>query len=262
MGSRERLEETKWQLFGEGARAILNARDRASLHRAPSLNQRAHWFFAGDEDDTVPFNGRITALIGTRHIFDTDHGVTHTLETNVRVPGAHNRANLAAAIAAAMELEVNAEAIAAAIPDLHLPEGRYERTDLKNGTYLIYDAYNANAAGMLAALDAFAAEQAARRVAVLSSMAELGEAAADLHRRVGARAAKTNVDVLLVGGEFASELSLGAIREGLSSERIVPFVTNSQAAQWLRDNARSGDAILLKGSRKYHLEEIVTELQS
>lgn len=262
MGSRERLEETKWQLFGNGARAILNARDRASVARAPSLAQRAHWFFAGDEEDTVPFSGWVTAVVGDRHVYEIDHGVTRILETQIRLPGAHNRANLAAAIAGATELGVDLEAIAAAIPDLHLPEGRYERINLQNDSYLIYDAYNANAAGMLAALDAFAGEHAKRRIAVLSSMAELGEAAADLHRRVGARAAKNKVDVLLVGGEFASELSMGAIREGLSSERIVPFMTNSQAAQWLRTNARSGDAILLKGSRKYHLEEIVAELRS
>ena len=37
MGSRERLEETKWALFSRGARAVLNARDDASLRRAASL---------------------------------------------------------------------------------------------------------------------------------------------------------------------------------------------------------------------------------
>ena len=42
----------------------------------------------------------------------------------------------------------------------------------------------------------------------------------------------------------------------------MPFVTNAQAAQWVRENARSGDAVLLKGSRKYRLEEIVQELRA
>jgi UDP-N-acetylmuramoyl-tripeptide--D-alanyl-D-alanine ligase len=92
-------------------------------------------------------------------------------------------------------------------------------------------------------------------------MAELGEGAADLHRRVGGHAAATKVDVLLVGGEFAGELALGARSAGLPSERIVPFMTNEQAARWVRDHARAGDAVLLKGSRKYKLEEIVEELR-
>ena len=93
-------------------------------------------------------------------------------------------------------------------------------------------------------------------------MAELGEESAQLHARVGGHAAATKVDVMLVGGEFAGELALGAARAGFSSERIVPFATNAQAAQWVRENARSGDAVLVKGSRKYRLEEVVEELRS
>jgi UDP-N-acetylmuramyl pentapeptide synthase len=38
-------------------------------------------------------------------------------------------------------------------------------------------------------------------------------------------------------------------------------MTNEQAASWVRSNARAGDAVLLKGSRKYKLEEIVEELR-
>ena len=261
MGSRERLEETKWALFGSGAKAILNARDVASIHRAPSLDTRPHWFAAGEVGENPPIHGRVSALAGPfRWIeIDGDREDVHVIES--RVPGAHNRENLAAALAAATELGVEPLELVRAIPELVLPRGRYERVRLESGVALIYDAYNANAAGMIAALDAFAGEDARRRIALLASMAELGEGAADLHRRVGGHAAATKVDVLLVGGEFAGELALGARNAGLPSERIVPFVTNEQAAQWVRENARAGDAVLLKGSRKYRLEEIVEELR-
>ncbi|HET9030083.1 MAG TPA: UDP-N-acetylmuramoyl-tripeptide--D-alanyl-D-alanine ligase [Candidatus Aquilonibacter sp.] len=260
MGSRERLEETKWSIFGGGARAIVNARDAASIRRAPTLASPPHWFFAGERDSTIPTTGRVTALCGNE-LIDRRQSDVRTIETTVRVPGAHNRENLAAAIAAALEYDVDIDAIGRALPDVSLPEGRYERIALPSGVTLIYDAYNANAAGMMAALDAFEQEAAARRIALLSSMAELGEEASELHRRVGAHAAKTRVDVMLVGGEFAAELSHGALRAGLSSERIVPFATNEQAAQWLKSHACEGDAVLLKGSRRYRLEEIVEELQ-
>ncbi|HVA27816.1 MAG TPA: UDP-N-acetylmuramoyl-tripeptide--D-alanyl-D-alanine ligase [Candidatus Baltobacteraceae bacterium] len=262
MGSRERLEEAKWALFDTGARAVLNAGDSASLARAPSLREAPHWFIATEVDGNIPFNGRITALVGTVQLLDISSGAHRSVDVDVRVPGKHNRENLVAAAAAALELGVALEELAAVIPDLTLPRGRYERIELVTGVTLIYDAYNANAAGMFAALDAFAQERAQRRIALLASMAELGEQAAELHVRVGAHAAAIKVDVLLVGGEFAGELALGASRAGLSSERIVPFVTNAQAAEWLRDHARSGDAVLLKGSRKYRLEEIVEELVS
>jgi UDP-N-acetylmuramoyl-tripeptide--D-alanyl-D-alanine ligase len=260
MGTRERLEETKWSIFSTGARAVVNARDAASIRRAPTLAHRPHWFFAGESRHEIPTTGRVTAICGSV-LLDSDGPNERSVAVDVRVPGAHNRENLAAAIAAALEFDVDLDAMAAAIPGIILPEGRYQRLRLPSGVVLIYDAYNANAAGMMAALDAFAEEEAGRRIALLGSMAELGEAASELHRQVGRHAAETNVDVMLVGGEFAAELSTGALRAGLSSERIVPFATNAQAAQWVRENARSGDAVLLKGSRKYRLEEIVEELR-
>jgi UDP-N-acetylmuramoyl-tripeptide--D-alanyl-D-alanine ligase len=114
---------------------------------------------------------------------------------------------------------------------------------------------------MIAALDAFAGETAARRIAVLASMAELGEESSALHERVGAHAA-ARVDVLLVRGDHATELARGAKRAGLDARQIVVVETNLQAARWLRDHARSDDVVLLKGSRKYKLEEIVEELRT
>jgi UDP-N-acetylmuramoyl-tripeptide--D-alanyl-D-alanine ligase len=261
MGSPQRLEDTKWAIFETGARAILNAGDVVSIRRAPSLSAPAHWFFSAEPGSDIPMHGRVTALSGARRWIELDGRREQTYDIDVRVPGAHNRANMAAAIAAAVEYGIDPKAIVRALPEIELPHGRYERIPLPSGVMLIYDAYNANTAGMMAALDAFAAENAPRRIALLASMAELGEGAADLHRRVGGHAAATKVDVMLVGGEFAGELARGAQSAGLPSERIVPFMTNEQAARWVRDHARAGDAVLLKGSRKYKLEEIVEELR-
>jgi UDP-N-acetylmuramoyl-tripeptide--D-alanyl-D-alanine ligase len=146
------------------------------------------------------------------------------------------------------------------LPQLELPDGRFQSIRMAGRPRIIFDAYNANASGVVAALDAFAQEAGARRIAVLGSMAELGDEAAELHERVGAHAA-TKVDALLVGGDYAERIAGGAERAGFSSQRIVRFATNSEAAAWLRANAREEDVVLLKGSRKYKLEEIVEELK-
>ena len=179
----------------------------------------------------------------------------------MRIPGAHNRANVAAAIAGALELGLSLEPLIKELPALRLPQGRYDRLGAVSGIRLIYDAYNANASGMIAALDAFATESASRRIAVLASMAELGDESKELHERVGAHAAG-RVDILLVRGEYAAELARGAERGGLESQQIVEIGTNAQAAHWLREHARPDDVVLLKGSRKYRLEEIVEELRT
>ncbi len=46
MGSRERLEETKWALFSRGARAVLNAADAVCRLRAGTLAEAPAWFAA------------------------------------------------------------------------------------------------------------------------------------------------------------------------------------------------------------------------
>ncbi len=254
-GSRERLARTKWGLFSLGAQAVLNAGDSESVLRAAALDSPPLWFGAGKprvpgvwiEDD-----GTLSLTYGS----DVE---THALE--IPLPGAHNRANLAAAIAGALIAGVPAGTIAARVPQLTLPPGRYERMTMPGGMHVIYDAYNANATGMIATLDAFAGEPAERRIAVLASMAELGSDAPALHERVGAHAAKANVDMLLCGGDFASSLAAGAMAAGFPSDRIELFRSNGDAVRWLRDHAGPRDAVLLKGSRKYKMEEIVQTLR-
>jgi UDP-N-acetylmuramoyl-tripeptide--D-alanyl-D-alanine ligase len=82
-----------------------------------------------------------------------------------------------------------------------------------------------------------------------------------MHERVGAAAARAKVDRLLVGGDFAAELARGACAAGLSESAIFTYAANADAVAWLRDNARSGDLVLLKASRRYKLEEIVDGLR-
>jgi UDP-N-acetylmuramoyl-tripeptide--D-alanyl-D-alanine ligase len=112
--------------------------------------------------------------------------------------------------------------------------------------------------GTLATLETFAHEAAQRRIAVLGSMAELGDDAATMHRRVGAAAAGAS-EIILAGGDFAADIVRGASDAGAAS-RLLTFNGNADAVAWLRANARPGDAILLKGSRKYKMEEIADAL--
>jgi UDP-N-acetylmuramoyl-tripeptide--D-alanyl-D-alanine ligase len=142
---------------------------------------------------------------------------------------------------------------------LEQPARRYETIVLAGGKRLIFDAYNASMSGTLATLAAFANESAQRRIAVLGSMAELGGDAALMHRRVGAAAAGAS-EIVLAGGDFAAEIVRGAADAGVPASRIVRYGENAAAVAWLQANARPGDAILLKGSRKYKMEEIADAL--
>ncbi|MGH7737751.1 MAG: UDP-N-acetylmuramoyl-tripeptide--D-alanyl-D-alanine ligase [Candidatus Tyrphobacter sp.] len=258
MGSRQRIEETKWALFSRGALAVLNVFDDASRRRATELSNRPQWFFAGAREPSDPPLPCCAIVGDDRLVLLRDEGRSERA-LDVRLAGAHNRENLAAALAGAIAVGAPLDALVDAVPSLHLPLGRFERVAL-SGVDFIYDAYNASATGTLASLDAFAQEPATRRIAVLGGMLELGEESESLHERVGAHAASC-VQHLLAGGAFRHATARGALSAGLCAERIVEYEANGEAARWLREHVRPGDLVLLKGSRGYRLEEILAELR-
>jgi UDP-N-acetylmuramoyl-tripeptide--D-alanyl-D-alanine ligase len=267
-GSHERLADTKWGIFATGAAAVLNSCDEESLARAASLPARPVWFgtehVAGPGDDAtrvlVLHAGESDALavIGSASGGRPASGM---YGADISVPGEHNRQNIAAAAAAVVALGFPPGMVAATLSSLALPSGRYERIELDFGD-VIYDAYNASMSGTLATLSSFASEAASRRIAVLGGMAELGDDAPRMHAEIGAAAARSNLDRLLVGGEFAAEIAQGALDAGFDRSCIVRYSDNGEAISWLLKHRRSGDLVLLKASRRYRLEEIVEGLRA
>jgi UDP-N-acetylmuramoyl-tripeptide--D-alanyl-D-alanine ligase len=257
MGTPERLAHTKWGLFRGGARAVLNLADPASRVRAESLDAAPIWFGAGGVEPPPGARAVVIPDAQTLVIYDAGGRVERAIDA--RVPGEHNRRNLAAALAAALAAGFAPDVLAPHVGAVKQPPRRYETILLAGDKRLIFDAYNASMTGTLATLDAFAHEPAGRRIAVLGSMAELGADAAHMHRRVGAAAAGAS-EIILAGGDFAADIVRGAADAGAAASRILSYAENGAAVAWLRANARAGDAILLKGSRKYKMEEIADAL--
>ena len=266
MGSPERLLETKWGVFATGASRVLPRGDERLAARARAEGAPVTWFDARAEvsgeisPESWDAGHRAVTLVGRESLVVRDRdGDARSFPIDVTLPGEHNLRNVAAAAAAAYALDVAPERIAAALAHLELPQGRYERISL--GTYAaIFDAYNASMSGTLATLASFAREPAARRIAVLGSMAELGPTADEMHERVGAAAARSALDALLVGGDYGGALRRGAREAGFPDERIVPFRSNEIALAWLQANLRADDLVLFKASRKYRLETILSGL--
>ncbi len=259
MGSRRRLADTKWGLFRGGAQAVLNLADADSRERAAALTTPPMWFGVGADEPPAGAAAVIVRDVRTLAVYAG--GVCTEIAVAVGVPGEHNRRNLAAALAAASVAGFPPARLAPYVGLLAQPAQRYETIALADGKRLIFDAYNASMSGTLATLDAFAQESAERRIAVLGSMAELGADAAQMHRRVGAAAAGAS-EFILAGGDYAADIVRGATDAGAAASRILAYAENAAAVAWLRANARAGDAILLKGSRKYRMEEIADALRA
>ncbi len=126
---------------------------------------------------------------------------------------------------------------------------------------IINDAYNANPRSMREALATLAGMPVAgRRFMVIGDMLELGELSANAHTELGRDIAKHPIDVLVTVGELASLAAEGAASEGMDKDRVLALETRHDAAEYLKKNTRSGDCLLIKGSRGAAMEEVIREL--
>jgi UDP-N-acetylmuramoyl-tripeptide--D-alanyl-D-alanine ligase len=116
--------------------------------------------------------------------------------------GAHQALNAEAAAAAGLAAGVPLDAAAAALATASLSKWRMELRDLAGGAMLLNDSFNANPDSARAALDALAAIEGGRRIAVLGEMRELGDDSEAEHRAVGEYAA-SRADVVVAVGEAA-----------------------------------------------------------
>jgi len=167
--------------------------------------------------------------------------------------GAHQALDAAAAAAAGLAAGRRLDDVAAALATAVLSKWRMERRELACGATLLDDSYNANPDSARAALDALAAIEGRRRIAVLGEMLELGDGSEAEHRAVGAYAA-ARADVVAAVGEGARPIADGA------GERAVALPGNDAAVDWLRDHLAPGDVLLVKASRGARLDEIAAAL--
>ena len=160
------------------------------------------------------------------------------------VSGAHMASNAAAALAVAGVVGVDITVAAAALAQAALSARRMQVVTTVDGGLLINDAYNANPASMAAALEALAAIEAERRVAVLGVMAELADPTAE-HRAIAQRAAELGIELVAVETEHYGSMP---IRRDAVRDAIVPIV--------------AGTAVLVKGSLVAGLGPVADELAS
>jgi UDP-N-acetylmuramoyl-tripeptide--D-alanyl-D-alanine ligase len=161
----------------------------------------------------------------------------------------------ACAIVAGMSLEEAASGLGRAPAPVRLALGR-----ASCGALLINDTYNAAPLSVMAALDLLA-ELPGRRVAVLGAMRELGAYEATGHQQVGEHAAQ-RVDLLVTVGETARLIGQAALAAGLAKDKVLAVADNTSAVQTLRESLQASDAVLIKGSRSLHMEDIVAAISA
>lgn len=179
-------------------------------------------------------------------------------ETRVYVPaaGEHNVRNALAALAVADAVGVPLEKAARAVAQYEPPAMRQQIREAR-GVTLIDDTYNASPDSMRAALKILAdLKTAGKKYAVLADMLELGDYAVQGHRETGAFAAACGVDCVVGVGPLSKHIVEGFGNTGNG----VWFASNAEASAFLKERIQPGDAVLCKGSRSMHTDEIIRAL--
>jgi UDP-N-acetylmuramoyl-tripeptide--D-alanyl-D-alanine ligase len=168
--------------------------------------------------------------------------------------------NLLAAAAVSFSFGLSFDEIRPAIAGLRPLPHRGALVEAGRGVRVYDDSYNSNPRALAVALESLGARPAARKVAVLADMLELGDAAAAFHRRAGETVARTGWDVLVAVGPLAAHIADGAAAAGMSATAIHRFADAGAAAAAVVSLVREGDLVLVKGSRGMRTEAIVDAL--
>ncbi|GMV08049.1 MAG: UDP-N-acetylmuramoyl-tripeptide--D-alanyl-D-alanine ligase [Gemmatimonadota bacterium] len=179
------------------------------------------------------------------------HGHTVTLG----VPGRHAVVNALLALAVAQLLDVPAKAAAQGISAVE-PGGMRGEVRRVGDLTLLVDCYNANPPSVRAALELLHGHAGQRKVAVLGSMLELGEASERLHAEVLRHALALGVDTVVATGAFASAA------QGVGDGRVLAFAEWKDAYAPLRDLLEGDEVVLLKASRGVALEGMLPLLEA
>ena len=167
-------------------------------------------------------------------------------DVRLAVSGRHMASNAAAAIAVAGVVEGTVDAAAEALATAGVSGRRMEVARAASGAIVVNDAYNANPDSMRAALDALAAIDARRRIAVLGPMGELDDIDAG-HARVAADAAEREIQLVAVG----------TARYGVAPVADTAAAFDPAVLGELGD----GDAVLVKASNSAGLWVIAERLR-
>ncbi|HEY2658134.1 MAG TPA: UDP-N-acetylmuramoyl-tripeptide--D-alanyl-D-alanine ligase [Caulobacteraceae bacterium] len=239
--------------------AVLNADNRwfdLLKAEAEAVGARVVRFGAADGCDAQLTGFDIApggAVVGARL-----HG--RSLRFPIRQSGAHWGPNSLAVLLMLEALDVDLDTSLAALSDFAPLSGRgAEQSVALSGRVfdLIDESYNANPVSMGAAIASLGARRlAGRRILALTDMLELGPDSPRYHAELAGPIAEAGVDLVFCAGPLMRSLweALPAARRGGYAE------TAGELSGQLAEAVRSGDVVLVKGSKGSKAADIVAVL--
>ncbi|GAB3648332.1 UDP-N-acetylmuramoyl-tripeptide--D-alanyl-D-alanine ligase [Echinicola sediminis] len=176
----------------------------------------------------------------------TDDGQEH----QTKMLGGYNFENIATALTVGRFFGIEEEEAIDAVSN-YTPGNMRSQLIEKRSNLIVLDAYNANPSSMEQAIRTFGKMTGKPyKMVILGDMYELGESAAEEHKKLGEWVSEYDIDKICFTGELVQNALLKAPR-GLY------FPDPFSLRNWLADSRLEDHLILIKGSRGMKLEGLV-----
>lgn len=231
--------------------AVVNADDRfADYLKTQSNTQNFVTFGIQNEADIQARN--ITLDHACRPEFTL---VTPKGEAQIKLPfvGEHNVMNALAAAAITYAFDISLDAIQYGLQNAVPVDMRLVYRQGVNDSIVFDDTYNANPLSFDAALHVLA-QAKSKKFLVVGDMGELGTNARDFHVEVGVKAKNLGVDRLFTIGEL-SQAAAEAFGKNASC-----YQSHDALLKDLQSQLAPGISVLVKGSRKAQMENVVAQI--
>lgn len=171
--------------------------------------------------------------------------------------GKHNIINALLALSVCAALGQNLEDARSALKDFRPVAGRLCVKDIA-GIQWIDDTYNSNPSSFKAALETLKSLRTrGRKGVVFGDMLELGPAAEDLHREIGALLAEHHFDYVIGVGPLSQFAVDEALKKGYNPSKIFKVSDSLEAGKKCLKEVSQGDTVLVKGSRGMKMEKVI-----
>ena len=180
------------------------------------------------------------------NIISDKYNIDHKIKTSLS--GVHNIKNILAAFAVSYLIENSPKLFNQRLEKN--TQVRQKQQKWIRGSLLIDDTYNANPESVKKAID-FLSNSNKRKVFIMGDMLELGRYRKKMHADVGQYAKIKKVDVFLGFGELTKYAVSGYGKNGLF------FNNENDLKKFIKENIKSGDIVLIKGSRGIKMERFI-----
>jgi UDP-N-acetylmuramoyl-tripeptide--D-alanyl-D-alanine ligase len=99
-----------------------------------------------------------------------------------------------------------------------------------------------------------------RRILVMGDMLELGKSSLELHRQIGRFISQKPLDMLVTLGKLSRATADTLKSRSRKQRSIFTFDSKSELTNFLKNSIKSGDILLIKGSRLLRMEDITNSL--